>query len=139
MKTVTTLAFAGLAVAMLGGCQIAVPGPYFAYDTTRYTIENTEKFMVMDRPTQGAVTCTGLQEQVNSDGRLQVVANIKNRENRRIRVQVRCAFKDHEGYSTGDDSPWQTLVLGENATEAVSFAAVSNHAEKYTIAVRQAR
>lgn len=138
MKTVALLTLAGIS-ALLAGCQMMEPGPFFARDTTRYTIENTEKFVVMDRPTQVSVTCTGLQEQMNSDGRLQVVANIKNRENRRLQVQVRCAFKDANGFSTGDESPWQTLILGEHATEAVSFGAMNNRAQKYTIAVRQAR
>lgn len=138
MKPLTLTTFAGLA-ALLAGCQMVEPGPYFAPNTARYTIENTEKFVLMDRPTQVSVTCTGLQEQLNVDGRLQVVANIKNRESRPIQVQVRCAFKDLNGFSTGDESPWQTLVLEEYSTEAVSFAAVNNRAQKYTIAVRQAR
>ncbi len=132
------LLVAVVAAGLLAGCQTE-PGPFLPQDTTKYTIENTEKFILMDRPTQVSVTCTGLQERTTSDGRLEVVANVKNRENRRIQVQVRCVFKDDAGVSTGDESPWQTLILGENATEAVRFAAANNLGHKYTIAVRQAR
>jgi len=140
MNTVKTpLCLAALtAAALLAGCQHE-PGPFLPQDTTRYTLENTEKFVLMDRPTQISITCTGLQERIGEDGRLEVVANVKNRENRRIQVQIRCVFKDDAGFSTGDETPWQTLILGENATEAMRFVAHTNAARKYTVAVRQAR
>ncbi|MBI3887035.1 MAG: YcfL family protein [Opitutae bacterium] len=139
MKTTPPLlVLAALASAFLAGCQTE-PGPFQPQDTTKYSIENTDKFVLMDRPTQISITCTGLQEPIRPDGRLEVIANIKNRENRRLQVQVRCVFKDEAGYSTGDETPWRTLILGENATEAVHFIAMNTLARKYTIAVRQAR
>jgi uncharacterized protein YcfL len=128
---------AAAAVLTFAGC--ATPGPYTPQDTTKYTVENTEKFVLMDQPTQHSVTCTGLQERTLTDGRIQVVANVKNRENRRIQVQVQCVFKDELSASTGDETPWQTLILTENSTEAVSFTSMNSQAKKYTIRVRQAR
>ena len=74
-----------------------------------------------------------------ADGRLEVVANVKNRESRRIQVQISCVFKDEQGFSTGDETPWQNLILSESATEAVRFTAMNAAAKKYTIRVRQAR
>jgi uncharacterized protein YcfL len=134
-----TLALAPLAAALLflGACK--TPGPFTAEDTTKYTLENTENFVLMDKRVQYSVTSTGLQQRVTPDSRLEVVANIKNRENRRIQVQVSCEFKDDSGFSTGDETPWQTLILGENATEAVRFTAMNPQAKKYTVRVRQAR
>ena len=85
------------------------------------------------------LTCTGLQEGASADGRLEVTAQIRNRENRRIEVQVNCVFKDANGYTTGDETPFQTLILTENATEQVKFTAMNTLAKKYTIRVRQAR
>ena len=73
------------------------------------------------------------------DGRLEVVANVKNREARRIQVQINCVFKNDLGVSTGDETPFQTLILAENSTEAVRFTAMNALAKKYTIRVRQAR
>ncbi len=64
---------------------------------------------------------------------------MKNRESRRIQVQINCVFKDAQGVSTGDETPWQTLILSENATEAVRFTAMNAQAKKYTVRVRQAR
>jgi uncharacterized protein YcfL len=123
---------------LLNGCATE-PGPYVAQDTTKYTVENTEKFVLLDKPTQNSITCTGLQERILEDGRVEVVANIKNREARRLQVQVNCVFKDEQGFSTGDETPFQTLVLAENATEAVRFTAMNTLAKKYTIRVRQSR
>ena len=123
---------------LLGGCATE-PGPFTPQDTTKYTVENTEKFVLLDKPTQTSVTCTGLQERTLPDGRLEIVANVKNRENRRIQVQIGCVFKDEQGFSTGDESPYQTLILAENSTEAVRFTAMNPLAKRYNIRVRQAR
>ena len=127
-----------VASAFLAGC-VHEPGPFAPQDTTKYTLENTDKFVLLDKPAQTSVTCTGLQERFLADGRLEVVANIKNRENRRIQVQANCVFKDEQGFSTGDETPFQTLILTENSTEAVHFTAMNTLAKRYTIRVRQAR
>jgi hypothetical protein len=132
-------AIAALAGLMFGAGCVSEPGPYLPQDSTKYTVENTEKFVLLDKPTQHSITCTGLQERTLPDGRLEVVANIKNRENRRLQVQVNCVFKDAQGYSTGDETPFQNLVLAEYATEAVRFTAMNSAAKRYTIRVRQAR
>jgi uncharacterized protein YcfL len=129
----------GIAALAFGAGCATEPGPFAPVDTTRYTLENTDRFVLMDKPAQHSVTCTGLQERALADGRLEVVANVKNRESRRIQVQINCVFKDDQGFSTGDETPWQTLVLTENATEAVRFTAMNPLARKYTVRVRQAR
>jgi uncharacterized protein YcfL len=123
---------------LLGGCATE-PGPFTPQDTTKYTVENTEKFVLLDKPTQTSITCTGLQERTLPDGRLEIVANVKNREDRRIQVQIGCVFKDEQGFTTGDESPYQNLILAENSTEAVRFTAMNPLAKQYTIRVRQAR
>ncbi len=125
-------------LAVTGGC-VAEPGPFPALDTTKFTLENTDKFVALDKGVQNSVTCTGLLENWLGDGRMEVVANVKNRENRRIEVQISCVFKDQAGFSTGDETPFQTLILTEHATEAVRFTAMNASAKKYTIRVRQAR
>jgi uncharacterized protein YcfL len=126
------------ALTLLPGC-VTQTGPFPPLDTTKFTLENTDRFVLLDQPTQNSVTCTGLQEIPLADGRLEVVANVKNRENRRIQVQINCVFKDAQGFSTGDETPWQTLILSEFSTEAVRFTAMNPQAKKYTVRVRQAR
>lgn len=137
MNSHLTAFLAASAIMLCAGC--ATPGPFTPQDTTKYTVENTEKFVLLDQQVQYSVTCTGLQERTLTDGRIEVVANVKNRENRRIQVQIQCVFKDDLSASTGDETPWQTLILSENSTEAVKFTATNTLAKKYTIRVRQAR
>lgn len=126
------------ALGLSAGCATE-PGPFPPLDTTKFTLENTDRFVALDQAVQHSVTCTGLLENHLADGRLEVVANVKNRENRRIQVQISCVFKDEQGFSTGDETPFQTLILTENATEAVRFTAMNAAAKKYTVRVRQAR
>ena len=133
-----SLVVAVLAAGVLTGCTTST-GPFPPLDTTKYTLENSERFVLLDQPTQVSVTCTGLQEITLPDGRLEVVANVKNRENRRLEVQINCVFKDASGFSSGDETPWQTLILSEFATEAVRFTAMNGQARQYTVRVRQAR
>ncbi|HZL44770.1 MAG TPA: hypothetical protein VFC28_00965, partial [Opitutaceae bacterium] len=90
------------AAAFLAGCA-SNPGPDEQLDTTKYTIESTGKFVRLDESAQASVTCTGLQERILPDGRLEVVANVKNLEKRRLQVQINCVFKDEQGVSTGDE------------------------------------
>lgn len=138
LLTSAPLVAAVLAAGVLAGC--ATPtGPFPPLDTTKYTLENSERFVLLDQPAQVSVTCTGLQEVILPDGRLEVVANVKNRENRRLEVQVNCVFKDASGSSTGDETPWQTLILSEYVTEAVRFTAMNGQARKYAVRIRQAR
>ena len=92
----------------------------------------------MDSRAQRSVTCMGLQERKNAEGRLEVAANVRNRENRRIEVQVQCLFKDVQGFAL-DETPWQTLILTENAQDTVRFTAMNTLATDYEVRVRSSR
>ncbi len=125
--------------AVLTTCKHPETGALLPKSTTQFSQETTEKFVLMDKGAQYSVTCTGLQDTRLPDGRLRVVANVRNRENRRIQVQINCVFKDEQGFSTGDETPWQTLILTENSQESVAFESMNDKARKYTVRVRQAR
>jgi len=131
---VPALAAAGL--AFFAGCA-AEPGPFTPQDTTKYTLENTDNFELLGKSTQSSVACTGLQPRLLADGRLEVVASVKNRANHPIRIQINCVFKDEQGFANGGDTPLQTLALAANATEAMRFTAMNTLAKKYTIRVRE--
>jgi uncharacterized protein YcfL len=139
MKTTFVLLAASVALAVTACKSTYDKGPYLPQTSKTPAYENTERVVLMDPGVQYSLTCTGIQEGATADGRLEVVAQIRNRENRRIEVQVNCVFKDANGYTTGDETPFQTLILTENATEQVKFTAMNTLAKKYTIRVRQAR
>ncbi|HKQ36929.1 MAG TPA: YcfL family protein [Verrucomicrobiae bacterium] len=126
-----------LAVALIAGCATH-EGVYAPQSATEYNYENSEKFVLMDSGAQRSVTANSLREARLPDGRMDVAANVRNRENRRIQVQVNCEFKDAHGL-TLDSTPWQTLILTENGQETIRFASMNSDASRYTIRIRQAR
>ena len=129
------------AALLIAGCSgTHDKGPYLPQVSKTPAYESTEPVVLLDPGVQYSVTTTGqpLARQLD-DGRLEVTAQLRNRENRRIELQVNCVFKDVNGVSTGDESPFQTLILTENATEQVKFTSMNNKAARYTIRVRQAR
>lgn len=135
-----SLLFSALAAAaLLTGCSTYDKGPYLPEPSKTPAYENSERFVLLDPQTQHSVTCTGINEATLPDGRLQVTAQVRNRENRRIEVQANCVFKDGNGTSTGDETPFQALILTENSTEQVKFIASNPQAKRYTIRVRLAR
>jgi uncharacterized protein YcfL len=137
MKMLITPILTLTIAALVAGCATH-EGVYAPQNATQYNYENSEKIVLMDVGAQRSVTANTLQEVRLADGRLDVAANVRNRENRRIQVQVNCEFKDPQGL-TVEATPWQTLILTENGQETVRFASVNNQASRYTIRIRQAR
>jgi hypothetical protein len=123
---------------LLAGCtSTRDQGPYAPVAVTN-NLENTERLVLLDPGARDSITCTGIQEMRLQDGRLKVSANVRNRENRRIQVQIDCVFKDGAGFAL-DEAPFQTLILDENATQSVQFTSMNDRALRYTVRVRQAR
>ncbi len=114
-------------------------GAYEPRNVNKYDLENSAKFVLFDKGAERSVTCPAIEERVTDDGRLEVMANVRNRLNRRIEVQINCVFKDDKGFPTNDESPFKTLFLDENAQEGVRFVSMNNQARTYTIRVREAR
>lgn len=137
-KSMVILPFA--AALVVAGCSSAYDkGPYLPQQSQTPAHESTEKLVLLDPGVQYSVTCSAIHEHVLGDGRLEVSVELRNRENRRLEVQADCVFKDAVGRSTEDNTPFQTVILTENATEQVKFTASNLAAKKYTIRVRQAR
>jgi len=135
-KILTIISALGLSLALQTGCET---GAYPPKNTQEFDLEDREPFVLLDKATQNSVTCTGIQQRTLEDGRLEVTANVRNRIKKRIQVQINCVFKDEQGFSTGDETPWINLILDENAQESVKFVSMNNKAKKFTIRVRQAR
>jgi uncharacterized protein YcfL len=127
-----------LTTALLAGCATS-PAPDEQLETTKFTIRSTDKFVLLDQSAQACVECTGLQERILPDGRLEVAANVKNLEKRDLVVQINCVFKDEQGLSTEEETSFRKLTLPEGSTQVVQFTSVNNQARKYTIRVREAQ
>ena len=135
------LALAASAALFIAGCEITPTdtGAYLPVNPTVNDLENHEPLVLLDPRVQTSVTCSGIYQKTTADGRLDVTANIRNRENRRLQVQISCAFKDATGFATeGDEASFHDLILTENAQESVHFTALNDKAKKYTIRIREA-
>lgn len=122
----------------LAGCGTA-PGTQAPLDSTKFTVENTDRFAALDPATEAAVSCTGLQERTLGDGRLEVIANVKNRGGGPVKVQIECVFLDEQGVQVGAGGSWQALALAGDSTEVVRFTAPDAVAKRYAIRVRKVR
>jgi Protein of unknown function (DUF1425) len=124
-------------LAWVAGCSTD-HGAYVPQNTMVNNLEDTASFVLLDKAAQNSITCTGLEPQRLPDGRLQIAANLRNRESRRIQVQLNCEFKDAQGFVL-DTTPFQNLFLDENAQQGVTFLSMNDQAVRYTIRVREAR
>jgi hypothetical protein len=136
MKTIQVIAPIASLIAMMvihSGCQSS------AGHTPGSTAPSPpSKVLYMDPLVTKSVVSTGLHVAELPDGRLEVMANLKNLLNKRIQVEVQCVFKDLQGFSTGDETPWRTLILTENGEETLRFVSLNNLARDYAIRVREA-
>lgn len=141
MKTFSKSLILALAtVAIAAGCKTPHEGAYSPVNTQEGDLEGSANFVLLDPGAQRSITSRPeIQRTTLPDGRLRVMAPVRNRENRRIQVQINCVFKDEQGFPTGDETAWQTLFLDENATEGVEFISMNDKAKNFTVRVRQAR
>ncbi len=126
--------------ALAGLCACGtVPAPQAPLETTKFTVENTDRFVALDPAAEAAVGCTGLQERTLGDGRLEIVANLRNSAAAPERVLVQCVFVDALGVEVGAGAPWQPLSIAGGSTEVMRFTASDATARRYVIRVRTAR
>jgi len=142
MKTIipTLLSLAVVTLIATGCSSTYDRGPYQPQASRTPPLENTEPVVLLDPGVRYSITTAAPPfARILPDGRLEVTAQLRNRENRRIEVQANCVFKDVNGFSTGDETPFQTVILTENSTEQIKFTSLNDQARRYTIRVRQAR
>src|SRR5262245_34270474 len=82
------------------------------------------ELVMLSEGVENSVSYNGLQETRLPDGRLEVSARLRNREERRIQVQVNCEFKDENGVVI-DATPYQNVFLNENGVEYLKFASMN--------------
>ena len=126
-----TLTLSACLAILINGCG--------APSAIQSTAANNSKFVALGSLGSRIVQCTALQENTLPDGRLQVKANILNLVNKRVDLQINCIFKDKQGFSTDDETPFQTMILDETAQETITFISLNTKAKDYTVRVRLAR
>jgi len=133
-KLTTTLAALGLTL----GCNTH-KGAYPPVTEPQAAYENTQTIVLLGKGLSEKIAVEGQMAKWSDDGRLQVFANIRNRIQKRLVVQVQTVFKDENGFPVGDETAWQTVVITELSQYAYQSIAQNSKARKYTIRVRKER
>jgi hypothetical protein len=128
--------FAVALASLLTGCATD-HGAYLPVNTTVNNVEDMAGFVLLNQALQDSVTCTGIQEMRQPDGRLQLQVNIRNRKDRRIQVQADCVFKDAQGFVV-EETPFENVFLDPNVQEGVRFVSANEKPLRYTIRIRPA-
>jgi hypothetical protein len=113
-------------------------GAYLPQNVAVNNLEDRASLVLLSPRAQHSVTCAAIQETRLPDGRLQVAANLRNRQTRRIQVQANCEFKDAQGFAM-DSTPFENVFMDENGQETVKFLSANDKAVRYTIRIREAR
>src|SRR4051812_22917161 len=142
VATLAVVALLGVGCAPIGEGHMvmyaSVGGAYKPVHTTSYDLEN-HPVVLMDKNLDYHIAIASIEQTTAPDGRLHVNAKFRDRANHRIETQVSCVFNDEHGFPIGDETPWQTLIVTENAQEGVSFVAMNAQGKRATIRIRQAR
>ena len=87
-RTLIALSLTALAGFIFTGCESTPKdtGAYVPINTTINDAENHVPVVLMDKRVQVSVTCSGVYQKTLPDGRMDVVANIRNREEREARI-----------------------------------------------------
>ena len=132
-KHITSIAAVGFTL----GC--AHDGAYIPVTEPEAAAENYHTVVLLDEDLADLIAVEGQRARYSDDGRLQVYANFRNREDKRVTVQVQTVFKDENGFSTGDETAWETIIIPELAQTTYQNIAQNSKARRYTIRVRTLR
>lgn len=124
-------------MGVLAGC--AGPCKKTPVMATRYTLEDTAKVMLMDDTVAQAVECTGLQIVRRKDGRLEIIASLKNLSHDTFFILVDATFKGPAGETLADEGDWHRLTLEGNNTVVARFVSQDGRAADFAVRVRAAR
>jgi uncharacterized protein YcfL len=136
-KSFLKTGLAAAVLAWLAGCATPPPAPVAEPETDEAV--SAEKFTGLDQQVRNRIECIALHGRLRPDGRLEVVAMVRNRTAEPVKIQLNCVFKDAQGLPTGDETPFQTAIIVPGVTEAVHFTAANTAARNFTVRVRLAR
>lgn len=129
---IAVMSLAGLLI----GC--ATEGPYVPAGREP-GVEQENTAVIMDSEIADKIAVDTQNAERTQQGKLRAMANIRNRSNDDITVQVQTVFRDLNGFSINDDTSWETIVLTANETKSVTATSTSRKAERYTVRIRMMR
>ena len=128
-------AAASALVLFLAACE---SGPQHASTDPdgKTAVENTDTVSYLDDFGRD-LRVAGQKAEFLPDRRLKVYANLQNESDEDLPVLVSTQFKDKDGFSTGDETPFVNIVIPKNAMYAYQAVSINDKAVKYSIRVRE--
>jgi len=126
------------AVSALTLAAACTRGPQHAsgYPEGKTAVENTDTVSYLD-DFGTDLRVAGQKAEFLPDRRLKVFANLQNESDEDLPVLVSTQFKDKDGFSTGDETPFVNIVIPKNAMYAYQAISINDKAVKYSIRVRE--
>ncbi|MFM1851795.1 MAG: hypothetical protein RIS54_1479 [Verrucomicrobiota bacterium] len=126
------------AVALLGlaGCTTPPAEPVAEAAGAEVT---DERLVPLDPRAAEAVTGTGFFTRQTAAGLLELAVNLSNRTDAPVQLKVNCVFKDVQGFTLKDETPFRAIEIAAGATETIRFTATNPAAKRYAVRVRTAR
>ncbi|MDK2970866.1 MAG: hypothetical protein PWP23_621 [Candidatus Sumerlaeota bacterium] len=72
-----------------------------------------------------------------ADGRLVVMANIRNSTRKPLTVEVRTVFKNSLGLGIGDETEWEPIFFAPQQIQTIRTMSRDNTAQTFTVEVRR--
>ena len=139
MKNIVPLLVGACALLFLGaGC---AEGPIVPVGDPKSPEAVHAPVTLLDTDLEDVIAVDVLHVGKNANGLLSVQANVRDRTDKDVVIQVQTLFYDDLGtllYSQpGNETPWTTLTLTTNGTVPYQAQALSNEAKRFTIHVRR--
>lgn len=108
------------------------------------SLEDTQKIVLMEPP--GIATTNSLFWALKvgqivqtraAGGQLKIVAQIQNRTNGNLALQIQTVFKDSHGTPNGDETNWEPVVVPAYSTYAYMVVAGATSSTDFVIRVRR--
>jgi len=128
-------ASSALLLFALAACESG-PNHASTYPDGKTAVENTDTVSYLDDFGRD-LRVAGQKAEFLPDRRLKVFANLQNESDEDLPVLVSTQFKDKDGFSTGDETPFVNIVIPKNSLYAYQAISQNEKAVKYSIRVRE--
>ncbi|SDU16445.1 Protein of unknown function [Verrucomicrobium sp. GAS474] len=137
MKKIALL-LSGMTALFLSGC---VEGPIVPAGDPKSLEAVHAPVSLLDADLEDVIAVDVINVGKNPNGFLSVQANVRNRTDKDVVVQVQTLFYDENGLvldsEPGNETPWTTVTLTTNGTMPYRSQALSHVARRFTIHVRR--
>lgn len=116
----------------LAGCGWKGPQPLQAWKA----VGESPDIVAMDRAVHMLVAVQTKGVTRTDDGRLQVRLELANLGDEDFPVQVQTLFRDAQGVPTGDDTPFEVVVLPGGGSTVYQTSSLTAAAKSFTVQVR---